>query len=216
MSRRTSRTLIVAAALLGGASAGAQVPRPSPPQSRPAPAHPAAQPSAATAAAQGTLTDDARRSLARIHLRNAFEVEAGQLAQQHGQSAEVKELGRKLEQEARRVDGELAGLARERGADANALPLPEEERSAHGQMMTRLRELQGEQFDRELVRSTIEIEQRYVQDLKDMRDRTPGSDARVKKWLDDTENVAEAHLASARDAKRGLDGQRAARRPAGK
>ena len=45
-----------------------------------------------------------------------------------------------------------------------------------------------------------------------MRERTPGHDARLKKWLDDTENVAEAHLASARDAKRTLDTQRAARR----
>lgn len=218
MSIRTSQSLLAAAVLLGGASATAQAPRRSPPQSqsRPAPAPPAAQaPAPAVAGQAGQLTEDARRSLARIHLRNAFEVEAGQLAQQRGQAPSVKDLGRKLEQEARRVDGELAGLVRERGADANALTLPEEERSSHGQMMTRLRELQGEQFDRELVRAAIETEQRYVQDLKDMRDRTPGQDARLKRWLDDTENVAEAHLASARDAKRDLDGQRAARRPAG-
>lgn len=216
MSRRTSRSLLAAAVLLGGAGASAQVPRPAPPHTRPAPGRPEAQPPAAAAAGQTVqLTEDARRSLARIHLRNAFEVEAGQLAQQLGQSQHVKDLGRRLEQEARRVDGELVGLVSERGIDVAALPLPEEERTAHRQMMARLRELQGEPFDRELVRSTIEIEQRYVQDLKDMRDRTPGEDARLKKWLDDTENVAEAHLASARDAKRGLDGQRAARRPAG-
>ncbi len=213
MSNRTSRSLLAAAVLLGGASATAQVPRPLPPDSRPAPRQPRAQPPATSAAgAQGQLTDDARRSLARIHLRNAFEVDAGQLAQQRGQSREVKDLGRRLEQEARRVDGELAALVSERGLDANALQLPEEERSTHNQMMARLRELQGEQFDRELVQSTIQIEQRYVQDLKDMRDRTPGEDARLKRWLDDTENVAEAHLASARDAKRALDTQRAARR----
>jgi putative membrane protein len=214
MSRRTSRFLLAAGVVLGAASASAQVPRPAPPQSRPAPGRPAAQPPEASSAAQATqLTDDARRSLARIHLRNAFEVEAGQLAQQQGQSQQVKDLGRKLEQEARRVDGELATLVQERGTQANALPLPEEERSAHGQMMGRLRELKGEQFDREFVRDTIQIEQRYVQDLKDMRNRTPGHDARLKKWLDDSENVAESHLASARDAKRAVDNERAARRP---
>lgn len=213
MSNRTSRSLLAAAVLLGGASVTAQVPRPLPPDSRPAPRRPAARPPATAAGAQGQLTEEARRSLARIHLRNAFEVDAGQLAQQRGQSQEVKDLGRRLEQEARRVDGELAALLSERGADANALQLPEEERSTHNQMMARLRELQGEQFDRELVQSTVQVEQRYVQDLKDMRDRTPGEDARLKTWLDNTENVAEAHLASARDAKRAIDAQRAARRP---
>lgn len=216
MSRRTTRSMLVAAALLGGAAASAQVQRPSPPQPRPVPARPEAQPPAAAPAAPAAqLTEDARRSLARIHLRKAFEVEVGQLAQQRGQAAEVKELGRRLEQEARRVDVELAGLVRERGVEVQTLALPEEERAPQAQMMARLQELQGEQLDRELVRSAIEMEQRLVQDLKDMRDRTPGEDARLKKWLDDAENVAEAQLAAARDTKRSLDGQRAARRPAG-
>lgn len=218
MIRRTLQSMLAAAAMVAGASASAQASRPQP-GPRPAPGTaPGTAPAQAQAPAQAAtgqaaqLTDDARRSLAKIHLRNAFEVDAGQLAQQRGQSQAVKDLGRKLEQEARKVDADVAGLMRERGGDINALPLPEAERSGHGQMMAKLRELQGEQFDQEFVRDTVQIEERYEQDLKEMRDRTPGHDARLKKWLDDTENTAEAHLAAARDAKRSLDTQRAARR----
>lgn len=225
MMIRSVRTLLVGA-LLGATSVSAQVPRPLPrspapasgEDARPAPGRPGAQ--APSAAAQaGQLTDEARQSLAWIKLRNGFELEAGQLAQQRGHSQEVKDLGRELEQEARRVGGELSALLAERGVDANSLdalsglPSLAAERNTHQQVMARLRELQGEQFDRELVQHVIGVEQQYVENLKGMRDRTPGEDARLKKWLDDTENVAEAHLASARDAKRVLDDQRAARRP---
>lgn len=209
MTRRSWQFMLAAGALLAGASAGAQVPRPQPgPRPAPTPA-PATAPAAGQA---GQLSEDARRSLATIHLRNTFELEAGQVAQERGQSQAVKDLGRRLQQEAQQVDAGLVAIVQERGGVVDQLPFPNEERTAHQQMMARLRELQGEQFDQELVKAVTEVEQRYEQDLKQMRDRTPGQDARLKRWLDDTENVAEAHLAAARDAKRALDAQRAARR----
>ena len=124
----------------------------------------------------------------------------------------MKELGRRLQEDARNVDTGLVALVQERGGVVDQLPFPNEERTGHNQMMTRLRELQGEQFDQEFVKSAIQVEQRYEEYLKAMRDRTPGQDARLKKWLDDTENTAEAHLAAARDAKKAVDTQRAARR----
>lgn len=214
MTRRTWQSMLAAGALLAGTSARAQAPRPAPGRPNPGAAQSAPlQAPAQGATGQPQLTDDARRSLAKIHLRNAFEVEAGQLAQQRGQSQAVKDLGKKLEQEARKVDVDMAGLVRERGGDIASLPLPNEERAGHQQMMSRLQQLQGDPFDREFVRDLAQVEEKYEADLKEMRDRTPGHDARLKKWLDDTENVAEAHLASARDAKRTLDTQRAARRP---
>lgn len=214
MTRRTWQSMLAAGALLAGASANAQVPRPQPgPRPAPAPAPaPQAQAPAQAAGQGGQLTEDARRSLARIHLRNTFELEAGQVAQERGQSQAVKDLGKRLQQDAQNVDANLVSLVQQRGGVVDQLPFPNEERSGHTQMMARLRELQGEQFDQELVKATIQVEQRYEQDLKQMRDRTPGQDAQLKKWLDDTENVAEAHLAAARDAKRAVDSQRAARR----
>lgn len=211
MNRRTWQSMLAAGALLAGASASAQAPRPQP-GPRPAPAPAQAQAPAAATGQAGQLTEDARRSLAAIHLRNTFELEAGQVAQQRGQSQAVKDLGRRLANEAQNVDANLVALVKERGASVDSLPFPNEERAGHTQMMARLRELQGDQFDQEFVKAAIQVEQRYEQDLKQMRDRTPGQDARLKKWLDDTENVAEAHLAAARDAKRAVDSQRAARR----
>ncbi|ACL64284.1 conserved hypothetical protein [Anaeromyxobacter dehalogenans 2CP-1] len=214
---RISKLALGAALAIAAGSAGAQTPgTPRPiPRQPPATTPPITAAPGQPAAGQPALTEDARNTLATLHLRNAFEVDAGQLAQQQGGSQPVKDFGRTLEQDARRVDGELASLVRERGQDVATLPLPEHERAGHQQMMDRLRAVQGDAFDRELVRAAIDVEQRYVQDLKTMRNRTPGQDARLKKWLDDTENVAEAHLAAARALKRSQDGQRAARRPPG-
>lgn len=220
MTTRSGRLALAAAMGLAASAAAAQTPSIPRPVPRQPPATQPGTPPAATApgqpaAGQPALTEDARSTLATLHLRSAFEVEAGQLAQQQGSAQAVKDFGRTLEQDARRVDGELAALVRERGQDVATLALPEHERTGHQQMMDRLRATQGDMFDRELVRAAIDVEQRYVQDLKAMRDRTPGEDARLKKWLDDTENLAEAHLAAARALKRTQDSQPAARRPPG-
>jgi putative membrane protein len=235
MHTSTFRRITVVAALLAAGAAGAQttypgtsrraptppgVPPPAQPQPptatppatpQPAPAPaPTATPPAGTA---GQTLDDAQKQiLGALHLRYAFDVDAGQLAATQGQAQQVKDLGQKLADDARRLDGELAGIARERGGDINAIAVPENERSKHGDKMTRLRGLQGRDFDRELVRAEIENQNQNTEDLKRMRDRTPGKDARLKKWLDDAENVGEAHLLQARQAKQALDAQRAAQR----
>jgi predicted outer membrane protein len=191
--------------------------RPGATQPAPAPAPPAKQPGAAAQQAPGSeaavqLTERQRQMLGTLHLRDALLVDAGLLAAEKGESPEVKRLGNDLVTSARALDEQLRILVAARGDISSALPLPEEERAPMQQTLQRLRGLSGAEFDREFVLATREVQQKYVEDLKRMRDETPGKNAELKTWLDAAENVAETQLTSTRQVKQALDAQRAAKR----
>jgi putative membrane protein len=189
-----------------------------PPSSSPAPAPTASTPAPAPAApgqapvAGAAPADQNNAIFAALSARNAHAIELGQLAAQRGSSEQVKQLGARLVQEHQQLEQDLKTFVASRGMDLASLPKPESENAAHQQLVQKLQALSGPEFDREFVLGVREVQAHYVQDLKDMRDRTPGKDAAMKKWLDEQEDRAEARLTATRQAKQAVDAQRAAKK----
>jgi putative membrane protein len=190
------------------------------PATQPAPApapqqQPPAQPGTAqaTQGGQGQWTQEQLQMLGVLKGRNAILNSMALLASQRGQSNEVKSYGQKLAQQAAQVDAELSGLLQERGGNANALPQPTEELRSNHDRATRLQSVQADQFDREFAQAVRDLGRQYEADLKRMRDTTPGKDARLKSWLDQTENVAEDYRLGAQQLIDRQNAQRQARTP---
>ncbi len=182
-------------------------PQPAPaPQTQPAPAPPQAQPPAGQVA---QLSAEQRAALGTMWAHNQLGIRAGDVAAASGASNEVKNLGRWLANDHRRIEGELAKMLRERGvADPNTLAPPADKQrleSELGQLSARA----GEDFDKELVAFLTRNQPMFVEALKRARDVTPGKDAGLKKFLDDVENLEEGHLSASRQLKT----QRQARTP---
>lgn len=212
MTQTSTRRLIAiaAAALAFGGTAQAQAPGTAPPRSVPgtAPRTPA-QPPAASPAPGGTGStgqlskDELRGKLGPLHARNVGYHDAGKLATERGNNPQVKDLGKKMEQDYQRLDDDLAKLAKERGLDLGKVG--QADTAAKDAVLARLRGESGDQFDTDFVREMSQDLEADVASTKQMRDSTPGSDARVKKWLDDAENVMEDHLNQVRAAKITID-----------
>jgi putative membrane protein len=150
---------------------------------------PPAQPGAQATA---PVTDTQRQLFERLHARTTQVHEYGQLGETKGTSPRVKELGAKLRQDSERIEGELRQLAQERGIQLRD-PTQIVQEQGHRAGVESLRALPPEQFDRQYAQATAQARTAEVDELKALRDATPGSDARLKKWLDDVENTMEEH-----------------------
>jgi putative membrane protein len=176
---------------------------------RPAPA-PATTPSAQqpTASSPGGSSgqlsaDELRSKLAPLRARNAGYRDSGKVAAERGNHQQVKDLGRKMEKDYQKLDDDLKALGKERGVDVGEVSAADT--SAKEGVLSQLRGLSGDQFDKEFLASMSRHLMDDVNSTKQMRDSTPGKDARVKKWLDDAENVMEDNLNQVRAAKVAID-----------
>jgi putative membrane protein len=175
----------------------------------PTPTAQSGQPGSAATAAN-TLDDRQKAMLGTLSARNAQSVELGQLAAQRGASNEVKQLGQRMVTEHQSLEKDLGQVAADRGADLAAIPKNESEQAEHRKLVERLQKLSGPEFDREFVLAVRDIQTRYVEDLKRMRDETSGKNPALKEWIDANEDRAEARLTATRQVKQTLDAQRAA------
>ncbi|WP_242347066.1 DUF4142 domain-containing protein, partial [Anaeromyxobacter terrae] len=191
-----------------GGAAYAQVPRWPPPapaqrpdgSPRPAPAPPQHPGAAPPAGAAQQIDARQKQIYGTLEQRSREGQELGHLAQERGASSQVKDLGKKLVDDHARVERELAALFAERGGKPKDTSGPKNEREAHDAMMKQLRGLSGADFDHAFLQQ-IEFAQRgHRADLQRWRDETPGADARLKKWLSDTEVLAESDLLASRNA----------------
>jgi putative membrane protein len=235
MTKKTLRHLIAtgaAALTLAGPAAAQSVPgtpparggAPSPnaPRSTPAPAPqppaatqpPASQPSGPAASAgtgsgaNGQLSaNQVGDRLVPMHARDMNFADLGKLGSERAANADVKKAASKMQSDFQKVDDQLKALAKERGWPL-AANLSSADQGIHDQMLGSLQNLSGEQFDREFVKAASQGLEQYEQSAKQLRDTTSGKDARVKKWIDDVENVIEDNLNQVRTAKVALDKSR--------
>lgn len=182
--------------------------QPAPPAPAPAPPAGAGQPGAQ--AQPVPVTDQQRQLFERLHARTTQVHEYGALGEQKGTSPRVKELGARLRSDSERIEGELRQLAQERGVQLRD-PTQINAEQGHRAGVESLRALPPEEFDRKFAQATSEARTAEVDELKALRDATPGKDARLKKWLDDVENVMEEHRNLARSVSSEV--QRQGRKP---
>jgi putative membrane protein len=216
--RVAAAALVVAPALAlaqtGPLPPGQRNPR-NPPTPTPAPTTPGAP--TATPPGQmpgGESAEQVTQTLQSLRSLDAMVIQAGTLASQRAHNAKLKSFGSKLASDHKKIDEGLVKFANQRKLGLGAQAQMKSEDSS---TLQKLQGAQGSDFDREFSDEAVNAHMQYVQQLKDMRDKTPGKDPELKKWLDDTENVEEAHLTEARQIREQMRQEsRQARTPAKK
>ncbi|WP_242395872.1 DUF4142 domain-containing protein [Anaeromyxobacter oryzisoli] len=196
---------LTAAGLALGGSTLAQAPAGNAPV-RPVPGAPpaASSPAGGGVGSSGQISaEDLRAKLTPLHARIALYRDAGKLAGDRGRTPAVKDVGKRMDRDFQRLDDGLSKLAKERGFDVGAVGASET--AAKDAILARLRGESGDAFDTDFVREMSTGLEADVAATKQARDSTPGSDARVKKWLDDAVRGLQDHLNQVRAAKVAVD-----------
>jgi putative membrane protein len=127
---------------------------------------------------------DTATVLSKLHHSNQMEIEAGKLAQERGQSKDVKSFGKTLVTDHTAADKKVLALAKTEKID-----LPAE--TGKGDMMDKLKSASGPDFDRTFAARMLDDHQNDVAEAKEARDRT--SDAKLKALLGAIIPVLEKH-----------------------
>jgi putative membrane protein len=143
-------------------------------------------------------------TLAKLHLINQHEIEAGNLAEQRGQSADVRSYGKTLAKDHQQLDQSVKELAESQnitlpdpqqdmsGSNAKMqaeLKKMQEQQQAHAQ---RLQNTPDDQFDREFLKAMANGHQQAVQMVTAAQGQA--KDAQFKSLLSDTLPVIKQHL----------------------
>jgi putative membrane protein len=134
------------------------------------------------------------------------EVELGKLAQQNGQTQQVKDFGARMVQDHGKANDELKSIAQQKGVQ-----LPDQLDREHQAMRDRLAKLQGDAFDRAYMRMMTTD---HDKDLKEFRKEAQASkDPDLKRFARDTLNVIEQHDQLAHNVDRQLTSTGSSRAP---
>jgi putative membrane protein len=118
---------------------------------------------------------------------NAVEVQLGQLAQEKSQSDDVKQFAEKMVENRKRLDDQLAPLAKR--LDVSPSKGPDKKMK---QQIAKLQTLSGPQFDEEYIRT---IEQAHQKDVKNIKQAaTTAQDPSVQRTAQADAPVIEQHL----------------------
>lgn len=176
---------------------------PGAPATAPAPAP--GQPGPVVQGAEGgvaqPLTQEQRKAIGEVVALNDLAARVGDLATTRATTPALQNVGRSIADDHRRIQIELGRFLADRGVQSVAALPPAGEKQRLDAEFMRLAGLSGPEFDQELVTFLTRNGPQFVESLKRARDVTPGKDAQLKKYLDDAENVEEAHLRAAREVK---------------
>lgn len=167
------------------------------PTSGTAPGYPGSQPMPGTGSAgsQPSMADQA--FIKQMFESNAVEVQLGQLAQEKSQSDDVKQFAEKMVENRKRLDDQLAPLAKR--LDVSQPKGPDKKMK---QQIAKMETLSGQQFDEEYIRT---IEREHQKDVKNFKQaagaaqdpgvqRTAQADAPIiEQHLQAIQKIAEAH-----------------------
>ena len=155
---------------------------------------------ASGAGAAAATNPGAAETIAKVHDINARLIHVGKLGAERGTTSNVKQYGQRLVDEHQRLDRELTEIAQKRGVALR----PAEELAAQPEHLTPWQPViakSGLEFDRAYIDMLVTERENRVPELKQLRDQTPGSDAELKKWLDEMEVLMEKTRNEARDVR---------------
>jgi putative membrane protein len=190
--------LLTAAVLLFGAFVIAQDPGGMPggggasqqPTPGTAPGYPGAQPMPGTTPGgspgmQPSMADQA--FLRQMFESDAVEVQLGQMAQEKSQSDDVKQFAQKMVENRKRLDEQLAPLAKR--LDVGQPKGPDKKMK---QEIARLQALSGQQFDEEYIRTIAKAHEKDVKNIKQAADAS--QDPSVQRTAQADAPIIEQHL----------------------
>jgi putative membrane protein len=115
------------------------------------------------------------------------EVQMGQLAQQNGQSQEVKDFGQRMVTDHTKANDQLKQVASEKGVN-----LPDSPSSKDKAEYDRLSKLHGEAFDRAYSKMMVSDHKKDIAEFK--QEASSGSDSQVKNFASQTLPTLQEHL----------------------
>jgi putative membrane protein len=130
-----------------------------------------------------------------------MEVEVGKLAQEKGSSNEVKEYGKKLEQDHSKANEQLKHLA-----ETKNVPMPTDmgpEKAA----VDKLRALSGDQFDKAFLKMAVKDHKKDVNEFQ--KQSTNSMDSDVKEFASKTLPTLQQHLKEAEELRGSTRGRKA-------
>jgi putative membrane protein len=133
-----------------------------------------------------SAADDTAKVLGRLHHSNHMEIEMGKLAQDKGQSKDVKSFGKTLVTDHTAADKKVMALAKQEKIDLTTTMPPMKD-----DKMALLKTAVGAEFDKAFARAMVEDHTKDVNEAKAARDTT--TDAKLKALLTSTIPVLEKH-----------------------
>ena len=178
----------------GGMPGGGQSSQPSGPGANPGAqpggypgGDPASMPSATGGSSQSSAMDQA--FIREMMQSDAVEVQLGQLAQEKSQSDDVKQFAQKMIENRKRLDDQLAPLAKQ--LDVNQSSGPDKKTKKE---VEKMQALSGPQFDEEYIRT---IEKAHEKDVKSFKQAADASqNPNVQKTAQADAPIIEQHLAA--------------------
>jgi putative membrane protein len=126
--------------------------------------------------------------LSKLHHSNQMEISAGKVAQEKGQSKDVKAFGKTLVTDHTAADKKVMALAKEEKIDLPAdVPMPAD--------MDKMKSASGAEFDKMFASHMLEDHKKDVADAKAARETT--TDPKLKSLLTATIPVLEKHQTTA-------------------
>jgi putative membrane protein len=163
--------------------------------------------------AAARLSEAEVRLLADLHATNQMEIEMGTLARAKAKAPAVKKFGQTLKVDHQKADAEVLALAKERGVTLpdKMVPQDEVERSQAVKdmaTMERLKTIEGDTFERELIGAMIDGHVRAIAKVKTASNSV--ADAKLKalllrlqpslqKHLDEAKSIQTSQEASSRN-----------------
>lgn len=136
---------------------------------------------------ESKLSKDDERFVKDAAAGGTMEVELGKMAAEKAASNEVKEFGRRMQEEHGKANEELKTIAVNKGVE-----LPKGLEGKHKKTVDRLAKLSGEEFDRQYMRAMVEA---HEEDLKKFeRAAEKGKDPDVKQFASKHAPVIKQHL----------------------
>ncbi len=196
-----SKFLLLSAVLLAGAMAVAQdqpggmqqpnqpnSPQPGAPGSPGSPGSPGGMPGTEGSGVPSNMPPAADQAFVRSVLESdATEVQLGQMAQQKSQSDDVKQFGQKMVENRKRLDDQLAPLAKQLEVSQPKGPNKKDK-----QEISKLESLSGPQFDEEYIKVVAKAHEKDVKNFK--TEAQSAQDPNVQRAAQMDEPVIAQHL----------------------
>ncbi|MFL5754554.1 MAG: DUF4142 domain-containing protein [Bacteroidia bacterium] len=122
-----------------------------------------------------------------------MEVKLGKLAQLNGSSTEVKELGKKMEEDHTKANDELTGMAVRKN-----IPFPGTISEKQQRKLNKLSLLSGKEFDKKYTKCMVKDHKKDLCLFK--KERRKGKDSEIQSWAATKVPTLESHLQMSKDA----------------
>ena len=142
-----------------------------------------------TAGAPAYAAPDTKEFVQKVAISDMFEVEAGKLAADKAEHAEVKSFGDKMVADHTKTSEELKSIIAENKIDAE---IPAELDAEHKEKLDALNKASDKEFDRTYVKQQVKAHKTAVQLFEDYA--SGGDNEQLKEWAKNTVPALKGHL----------------------